>query len=110
MDIETIQGNRSKDDRIVTIRTYGQEILSLRAILRMLELMFQNEDRLHPRPKEKGRLMLFDAITEVCNGKDSDKVADYYLLPKAIKQAKQVMLERMTDDERQKHLDMFGEE
>ena len=108
MDIFTIQGNRSNNDRIVAIRTYGQEILSLRAILQILQLMFENEDRLHPRNKgEKGRWLLYEAITDVANGKQFDRVATEYLVPKAIKTAKRLMHEKMSPEDRKNYQDLF---
>ena len=92
MRISTKQGRRSEKDRITVVETNGEEVVSFRAILRILELVFQNEDRIYPRNKgHKGRWMLYDAISEVANGKSAEEVANRYLLPKAVKSAKKFM-------------------
>ena len=108
-----MKGNRGPEDRIIIIKTsYGSfEPISLKALLQIIQLFMENEDRLHPRSRgEKGRWLLYEAISELANGKDFETVANNYLIPKHIKTAKKLMLEKMSEDERQKHLDMFGDE
>lgn len=111
MDVTTKQGRRSPDDRIIILRTrYGQyEPLSLKLLLQMIELFMQNEDRLHPRSSgQKGRYLILECIEQLANGRNFDRVAQEYLMPKHIKTAKKVMLEKLSKDEKQRHLDLFG--
>jgi len=110
MRISTIQGNRGPNDRIITLQTRGgvTEALSLRALLEMIQLFMENEDRLHPRNKgEKGRWLIYEAITELANGKQFDRVATEFLMPKAIKTAKRLMHEKMSPEDRKNYQSLF---
>jgi len=110
MRISTKQGNRGKGDRIITLQTRGgvEETLSLRAILEIIQLFMENEDRLHPRNRgEKGRWLIYEAITELANGKQFDRVANEFLIPKAIKKAKQFMHKKMSIEDRKHYKDLF---
>jgi len=110
MRISTKQDNRGKGDRIITLQTRGgvEETLSLRAILEIIQLFMENEDRLHPRNRgEKGRWLIYEAITELANGKQFDRVANEFLIPKAIKKAKQFMHKKMSIEDRKHYKDLF---
>jgi len=97
MRVWTKQGKRSDVDRIVMVESYrGGEKITFRALLQILQLFFENEDRLYPPPK-KGRWFLYDAITDVVNGEDFNIIADHYLLPKHIKTARKFIEEKMSN-------------
>jgi len=99
MRVWTKQGKRQDNDRIVMVESYrGGEKITFRALLQILQLFFENEDRLYP-PPAKGRYFLYDAITDIVNGEDFNVVADRYLLPKHIKSARQYIEEVNKQDE-----------
>ena len=94
MRIWTRQGERQDNDRIVMVESYrGGEKITFRALLEILQLFFENEDRLYP-PPAKGRWFLYDAITDVVNGEGFEDVATRYLLPKHIKMARKTIEEK----------------
>ena len=47
--------------------------------------------------KEKGRWLLFDAITEVANGRTYEEVANEFLMPKHIKSARKLIRDKDYD-------------
>ena len=95
MLISTKQGRRGQNDRIVIIQTDGVETLSLKALLHMIQLFMENEDRIYP-PKAgyKGRWLVYDAISDVANGSHFSDVAREYLMPKHVRSAKKLIEER----------------
>lgn len=94
MRVWTEQGKRQDNDRIVFVESYRSgEKIKFKDLLHILQLFFENEDRLYP-PPAKGRYFLFDAITDVVNGEDFNVVADRYLLPKSIKSARKLIEEK----------------
>ena len=82
MKIAFEKGRKTKYGEDKKIRLWAKaELISMRDILVILRLLFENEDRIYPRDKGfKGRFMLLDAITDVCNGmKIGDALVKYQL-------------------------------
>ena len=86
VEFRLVRGRKSVDDWVLMVRTDGWEALSFEDLLRMLKLLFDNEERLYP-PEEgfKGKKMLLEAIKRVSAGEPVIKViADYRLKPKKL--------------------------
>ena len=82
MKIAFEKGRKTKYGEDKKIRLWAKaELVTINDVLVILRLLFENEDRIYPRSKGfKGRYMLLDAITDVCNGmKISDVLIKYKL-------------------------------
>ena len=78
MDIHAKRGKKSDKDLAIFFKTDGWEPVHYVEILRLLKLLFENEDRNYPPPRYKGRQMLMDAITDVFQGAEPEQLAVDY--------------------------------
>ena len=80
MEYKFVKGKKSNNDVVLLVKTDGWELLSFTDILRILKACFENEDRLYPPPRFKGRRMLFEAIRDIYNGKSIAEAIGKYKL------------------------------
>lgn len=80
-----LSGKKTKYGYDIVYRIDGKQF-SFLDILFILDLMFQNEDRIYPPSKGfKGRQMLVDAINDVANGMNWKTLCKKYKLnPKSL--------------------------
>ena len=79
-----VKGKKHERDWILLLETDGEEVFTVEDVLRLLQFMFENEDRIYPKSEGfRGREMLLEAINRVAKGEPIPKVlADYKLQAK----------------------------
>jgi len=82
MKIKIEQGNKSSQDKIIRIWAKG-EIITLKDILRILNIIFKSEDANYPISKGfEGRAYFLKAIIELACGIQLERILKNYRLTK----------------------------
>lgn len=76
------QGTKgAKDRRVIVVNSGREEWWTFTDLLRFIALFMENEDRIYPPPRFKGRKMLLNAINDVYDKVPMDTVKARYKLP-----------------------------
>ena len=59
-------GDKGPGDKRIKIKTNGWEVLRYRHLLRIILKLYENEERIYPRPKYEGGRKLLRAIEHAC--------------------------------------------
>lgn len=71
----TRPGGKGRGDEVLEIRTDGWETITFEDLLRCLEFMFENEDRIYSKALGfQGRGMLVEAVNRVAEGESVARV------------------------------------
>lgn len=67
MEIRLIEGTKNKygTDKIVEVKTVGWEKVSITNTLSLITKLFENEDRIYPRPAFRGSNLFLDEILKL---------------------------------------------
>lgn len=72
------QGSKSKNDRIVLVKTEGWEQITYRELFTLIKFFLENEQKIYP-PPAKGAKYLLDAISRLLNNSVEDVLAWFQL-------------------------------
>ena len=75
------QGTKGNADRrVIVVNTGREEWWTFTDLLRFIDLFMQNEDRIYPPPRFKGRKMLLNAIEDIYSKVPMETIKKRYKL------------------------------